>query len=474
MAVQYEKYKPYLVRVPTINDVSEKIQRFGVDNLYPQKAEMLVKRSLTLRGVLDRIADFINGEGFLDQNIAKLIVNKKGLEGSTLNKVLTQVSKSYSAFDTVCLHIGYNLNYQISSITPVPFSYVRFGLKDKEGKVCKLAYSANWEKDGRKGMDDKIVFYPVFNPDPLQVEKEIIECGGIQNYKGQIVFLTPEDGQYPLATFDAVFDDAQTQSELSVLKVSNVQNSFLSTLAIVYPGEFGSDQERQDFNDLIANKVGPSNAGSRIGIQDKTGTKKASDIFQSLSPTNLDKLFELTEKTIKENIIENYAFPKILLGITPDGLFAQANLEEAYTYANSITRNRRAYLSEVFSMLLKYWETPIETDAKIIEQRYVVEGISGGDAFEVNDNLKNMTGMQAVNFARILRKYQQKKYTRDVAQTMLRGGFGLSEDEITKLLDGIDTAATEEEGLTDTKVAAFTKDALMLKMKDSELLALIK
>lgn len=445
--VLYEQTKPLLVRTPTINDVTDRIQRFGLDNSYPQQAEMLLKRSLTLRAIVDRIADFINGEGFVDQNIAKMVVNRKGLQGQTLNKVLGIVSKPFTAFETIPLHIGYNLNFGISSITPIPFAFNRFGLKNpKTGCVDQIAYSTNWERDGRREPGGRgISFYPVFNPDPEVVGTQIEEAKGIGNYKGQILYLTPEDGQYSLATFDSVFDDAQTQIELGVCKVSNIQQSFLSTLAIMYPGEFSSDQERQDFNDLIANKTGARNAGSRIGLQDKSGLKKVSDMFVNLSPTNLDKLFELTEKTVKENIIENYAFPKILMGITPTGMFAQSEIEEAYTYANSITRNRRAALSEAFSLILKYWggiEGPIETDAAILEQRYVLNTGQGGTA-NVNETLKNLSGSQAINFARILRKYGEKKYTRQVAQTLLRGGFGLSDDEITALLNGVDAEAAE-------------------------------
>lgn len=447
----YEQAKPLLIRTPTINDVTDKILRFDSDNLYPQRAEMLIKRSLTLRAVIDRIADFINGEGFTDPVIASMIVNKQGLKGQSLNKVLTVVSKPYTAFETPVLHIGYSLNYGISSITPVPFSFIRYGLRDQQtGKIEMLAYSTNWERDGRRDPSKlKVRFYPVFNPDPEVVAAQCEAAGGIANYRGQILYMPPEEGQYPLATFDSVFDDAQSQIELGTFKVSNIQNSFLSTLAIIYPGEFGSKQEEFDFNDLISNKTGARNAGTRIGLQDRSGLKKASDIFANLTPVNIDKLFELTESTIKENIIENYSFPKILLGITPDGLFAQANMEESYTYANAITRNRRASLSEVFALLLEYWdgpEGPIQTTADIIEQRYITNtDVSAG--VDINDNLKNMTGMQAINFARILRKYEQGKYTRQVAETMLMSGFGLSTEEITKLLDGIDAAKEEDTGM---------------------------
>lgn len=441
--VVYEKVKPLVKRAPTIIDVTEKILRFDVDNLYPQRAEETVRRSATLQALMNRIADFVNGEGFQDQIVASMVLNQKGLKGQSANKVLQAVSHPFVRYRTVPMHVGYNLNGQICALNPIPFETVRFGLKNKEGKITHYAYSANWERDSRSSCEQNIRFYPRFNPDPNQVLLEIEKAGGIFNYRGQIMYATPEDGVYPLATFDAVYDDAQVQNEIGLFKIANTQNSFVGTTLIVYPGEFSSAQEEEDFRGLISNKVGARNAGTRIGLQDKTGTKKASDIVQPLNPPQLDKLFEYTEKSIKENIIESEAFPSMLLGKTPTGLFAQGDMEEAYTYVNAITRNRRSELSEIFSMLLSYWETPVITDAAIIEQRYILQSAQG-TAVDINDNLKGMSGRESINFARILRKYAQGKYDRNTAQTLLRSGFGLSEEEINKLLDGLDQAASED------------------------------
>lgn len=456
--VVYEKNKPLVKRVPTITDTTEKILRCDSDNLYQQRMEQLLRDSPTLLSVKSRVADFVNGEGFADPNIGNLIVNRKGLKGETLNRVLKNVSLDYVNWSSVAFHIGYNLNGSICAINPLPFKTIRFGLRDPlTKKIMKYAYSANWERDGKSSNEKNITFYHRFNPDPAVVLQQMQECKGIQNYKGQILYLTPVDDEYPLATFDAVSNDAQVQAEIGMFKVGNTQNSFLATLAVLYPGEFGSAEEEQNFRDLIANKSGSRNAGSRIGLQDKTGQRKASDMFQVLTPANLDKLYEYTEKSVKDNIIEHEAFPQILLGKSPNGLFAQGDMEEAYTYANAMTRNRRSELSEVFALLLSYWETPIQTDASIKEQRYIVEGDNTG--LQVNDNLKNMTGMQAIQFARILRNYEKGKANRQVSETLLRGGFGLSEDEIRKLLDGIDSAKAEDPGMQ----AMFKKMALAFK-----------
>lgn len=443
MAVLYEKASPLIRRVPTVVDTTDRILRFDSDNLYPQRAEETIRRSATLKSLYDRIADFVNGEGFADQAVANLIVNRKGLKGQTGNKILQAQTVPYVRYKTFPMHVGYNLLGQICELNPVPFEYIRMGLKTKDGKVTHYAYSSNWERDSRKGNEHNIRFYPRFNPEPAVVLEQIEKAGGIFNYRGQILYLTPEDDIYPLASFDAVYDDAQVQNEVGLFKIAHTQNGFFGTTLFVYPGTPSSSAERQDFENLIANKRGARNAGKRIGIYDPSGSKKASDIAQPLESENLDRQLEYTEKSVKENIIESEAFPTMLLGKTPTGLFAQGDMEEAYTYVNAITRNRRSELSEIFSLLFSYWETPIQTDAAIIEQRYIRQSAEGS-AVDINDNLKGMTGREAMNFARILRKYARKDYDRNTAETLLRGGFGLSEQEIKKLLDGLDQAAQED------------------------------
>ena len=440
--VAYDKPRPYLKRVPIISDPAEGILRYDYDNLYPQRAEEIVRRSYTLKAVVDRVADFLNGEGFLDPNIGGLVVNSKGWRGQTMDALLTACTPTFARFNSLCLHIGYDLNYRVASIEPIKFEYIRLSTKENGD----LLYSTNWERDGRKDHIKDAICYRPFNPNPDVVAEEIAEAGGIENYKGQILYYTPEYGEYPLASFDPVFDHAQAQGELGVLKISDIQNNFLSTLAIIYPGEFASDEEEYEFKKLIESKSGARGGGSRIGLQDKTGLKKAGDIFQQLSPVSLDKLYEFTETSVLNAIMENEAMPKELLGVRPEsGMFNQDNMEQAYTYFNAITRNRRATISEVFSYILQHWSTPIQSDCIIKQQQYIQETAAQAAASDltINDNLKNMSGAQSINFARILRKYGKGEYSREQATVLLRGGFGFTEEEISSLLDGYDQSADE-------------------------------
>lgn len=466
--IYYEPVKPIQLRVPTIVSRSQHLQLYDVDNLYPQRCEVAIKRSYTLRSIVNSVSEFLSGEGFVDPFIAKLIVSDENGMPVTLNKVLMKVCDPFSRYKTIPLHIGYNMNGKISSITPLKFEYIRFGMPDEYGKIETYKYCTNWELDGKKELKSRptIYDYHVFNPNPEHVLQQIEDCGGIDEYHGQILFMTPDLYEYPVATFDPVLDDAQTQDELGQFRLGYTQNGFMATLGLVYRGEFESDDEKKEFQNLIKKKKGAKNANSIIGLQDKTGSMKANEIFQKLEPANLDRLFEVTEKSAKNAIMENEGWPKILVGVEADsGMFNQQQIMDAYTLANAKTRRRRMHIAEVFSMLLSYWEKPIETDAAIKELQYTyiapasapatqlptsatpenkdINPQAPAEQVQINENLKNLTGTQSQALDRIVRKYMKGTYTRDVAKEMLKASVGFTDAQCDIWLP-IDTGMQED------------------------------
>lgn len=434
--VIYTKTVPLVKRIPTVIDNTDKVQRWDDDNLYPQRMNELASRAYTLNAVLKVMADFRAGEGFTDEEFGKIVVNNDSFIPQTFNDILNGVSEQISAFKTPCLHFGYNLNYTVSSIRLVDIEYVRFGLPNAQKAVTHLRYSTNWERSYLKEVGDrKVETYKMFNPDPEVVKLEIEEAGGIENYKGQILFLTPSLYQYPKHSADPVSDHAQTQAELGVFKKSSVQNRFAAIMAILYSGDFESNEEKEKFNRLISAKTGAAAAGSNIGIWDKSGTKKVNELFMPITPTNTDKLFELTEKSCVDAIIENEGIPKILVGIQKDGaMFKQEDIEDAYTYYNARTRKIRKALSRVFSYIATTWQDPIETDAAITDLSYLGDtGAQGG--VEPVEGMKDLSGRGNQGLNRIIREFKEGKTDLKIATAKIKAQFGLTDEQAAAFLD---------------------------------------
>lgn len=438
---------------PTIIDRNLEIFRWDSDNLYPQRMRELVKRSHTLNGVLNRIADFLAGEGFEDDALAKLIVNNDTFIGTTGDKLVEEITAQFARYKSFALHINYNLNYHISEMRIADIDYLRFGFPDPSGNISTLKYCTNWELQYNKQMGSVYIYdYDIFNPNPEVIASQIERDGGINNYKGQILWITPEIEKYPLATFHAVTDAAYAQGELGTFKRTQIDENFTTNFAVIYPGEFETKEEEDKFKALVSNHKGAR--GKRIiGIQDKSGLRKANELFMPLSPVNTDRLFEATETSVLNAIMENEAMPKELLGVRPEsGMFNQDNMQQAYIYYNTCTRKRRMLISQLLSKLFTFWNTPITSTANIIPLKYgdsinEQAAASNGelptgqqkptptaDELAANEVLRKLSRSELSKFYGYINDFKKGRATRDQTLIFLRA-YGLSDEAIDLFLN---------------------------------------
>lgn len=371
------QYEPIRERVATWIDRRFHIQGYGEDNLYPQRAIIARDSSKTAKPCCERYSEFLNGEGFTSPQLASLILNRKGHTG---NDFLDHIAKSFSWSNGFFVHVGYNLNYKINSVKVLNFEYNRFDIPDSEGDFFKIKYSTNWENNQWKNPKSfmEIVDYDVFNPDPMVVKDQIEQCGGILNYKGQIFYWTPEEGQYPKATFDVVFDQAQTQSEIAIFDLSMEQNGFKAGHIMLVPQKFESLQEAETFKQGVNDFTGRG-AGGVLILENPDGVLKADEVIKTMQMQNTDSLHVNVDKRSKNDIREAFGMPAEILGQLPDaGMFNQQQITDAYTYYNSLTRNGRNIISRQVKKLFASWYQPITEDFSIIPQKYQIETQSLG------------------------------------------------------------------------------------------------
>ena len=370
MGFQHIRYDPDVKRLRTFVDKSEGIQWYTRNNLYPQIVEAIRDRSYTIKSACDRLSKFLRGEGFEDKALADLIVNSKGL---TVNGLLKSVVTDAASFSgSFVVHLGVNMLGKYNNISVWPLQYWRFGLPDDNGDLHDYKYNSNWEQDPYKEVNNakKIIEYPKFNPDPEFIKEQIAEWG--VGFPGHVMYITPLEDQYPLATFDSVLDQGQTQEEIGLYRLSAIQNGLNAGYIFSYPGKFEDDQKALQFKDGLDPHKGGKGAGSIIVIEDEGGTKKAADLITPLTVQNNDKIHEFISKDDKNAIMEAFAMPKGILGVLPEtGMFNQQQLTEEYTYYNSITRDYRTDISEAFKRIFSNWHQPVESDFKIKELQYI-------------------------------------------------------------------------------------------------------
>lgn len=364
------KYEPLLIRVPTWIDRRFQIQGYDADNLYPQRAKEARNRSFTTKSACARYGEFIVGEGFEDKAFGSMIVNAK--KRHTANDLLDHVSESMSWANGFYIHVGYNLNYRPNCVLVVPFEFPRFGIPDGDGEFSILRYCNNWENNPYKNPSSiqEIFDYPIFNPDPAVVKDQIESAGGIRNYLGQIFVWTPEDGQYPKATFDAVIDQAQTQSEIGILDLAMEQNGLKAGHAIMYPGKFETTKEEKEFKDGV-NAFSGQGAGGALILENPSGTLKANEIIVPLQMQNADEMHEGVDKRVRNAIRTSFGMPPEIIGEMPEsGMFNKQQMEDAYAYYNSVTSKARNVVSRQLAKIFSHWHVPVSGNFNIVEKQY--------------------------------------------------------------------------------------------------------
>lgn len=358
----YSVQKPIVKkRVPVFVDRTDHILRYDIDNLYPQRNEETSARSGITMSCMERLARFTRGRGFANTAFGNHIVNRKQ---QTVNKILHLNAIDYGQHNGFALHFNYNLAGTISEVNFTHFKYCRLGLPDDNHFIHDVKFSTNWEQDPYKELKSTrdIVTYDMFNPNPDIVLAQIDRDEGIHNYKGQILYYTPEMFVYPKSTFDAVVDSVQTSAEVPEFELGNVQNSFNADGIFRYKGKFESKTEKDQFKYEINQFKGPKNAGSILVIEDESETD--GKLFEKIDRNNNDRLYDSTDTKSRNRIIERYAIPKPLLGIYPEsGMFNQENMRDAFAIYNEHTEDRRADMSEVYRLWTQAYRDVINPES---------------------------------------------------------------------------------------------------------------
>lgn len=367
--IEVYQRQPVIKRLPTFISRTEGIQLYTKNNVYPQLVKEIKNRSYTVKSACERLSTFIAGDGFEDQAVGSLVVNEKG---NTLNEILKKVSIDASVFSgSFAIYLKVNALGQFNDISVWPFEYFRLGLPNENGDVFNIKYNSNWERDPYKEIDntERIFTYPVFNPNQEEIQARI-EDEGI-NYPGQVYYFTPDEDQYPLATFDSVLDQAQTQEEIGIFRLSSIQNGLQAGAVFSYPGTFEDESSEKKFKDKLNKHKGGKGANSIIVVEDPDGQRKAADLVTPLTIQNSDKIHEFISRDDKEAIMEAFAMPKEILGVLPtSGMFNIQMMQESYIYYNTITRDYRENVSNALRKIFTNWHTPVGDNFKIKPQQY--------------------------------------------------------------------------------------------------------
>lgn len=375
MRVSATKTSPRVER--NIYITSKQIKGYGYNNDYPQKILEIVNSSGTGKVCMDIYVKFVGGAGFTDQVFSDTIINSKNERVSSLQRKFAKDLKLYNGFACLVKYDGMGMP---SEYYNVPFEHCRLEVI-KYNYTGKIAIHPDWTNiTGKPFVQDDVKIINRYNPSTVIVEMTL--ASGPENYPGQVYYFTTDgDFEYPICPFDPIVGDMLTEESVSTVKYRNAKFNFLQAGILVRKGikprtlPDGTidplnayNQEQAASAEQIKKMQGDQNA-SKIWIVDVDADEEVPQ-FIDFSAKNYDRQYEVTEKTIQQNIGSMFMIPPVLRGIDVGAGFGSELVAQAYAFMNSVVGDDRAMIENVFKDLFQFYMTKF-TDFTIKPLEYV-------------------------------------------------------------------------------------------------------
>jgi hypothetical protein len=360
------------------------IKAYGRGNLYPQEAKAILDASSTGAQCADRYARFIEGEGIANAAIYGLEVNRYG---ETADDIVTSVAQDLANYGGFALHVNYDLACRIVEMQHVPFESCRLQEDDDSGYIGHIVTHPDWTARTTRGgkivkvSKDTIVTYDRFNPDPAIVRAQIAASGGIEYYRGQIMWVsTAGRDRYPLPKYDRVLTDLSTDEGLSNIKFRNARCNFLASAFVITKrsqtlNEVDERQravEAQGFAEELAQFQGDETGNVLISLTVDNDEDKPEIL--SFPTKNFDKDFTVTDNSVVERIYSAFEQEPFLCIRSGKLGFSGTTIHDCYNYYSSLVNKEQRIISRALERVFDNWHEPLaSTSCDIKPLTYNVE-----------------------------------------------------------------------------------------------------
>lgn len=338
-------------------NTGDRVINYGEGNLYPQEIAELIYASKTASAAVEKMTENIICEGFKNKEFAEITNDN----GCNMNDVLEATANDVARFKGWAWVVQYGLTptgYQPRNVYNVPFEYVRAEMNDNyknDPTVKSWRVFNNWEKQSVKSTSVKgnSIVYPTFNPESFAAEVE--ECGGIENHKGQLLYVNLSTTRpYPISTFHAVRNEMGAEDK-NGRYVNRTLGRGFHMCSIVSHGDFETEQAQQEFRDTLAEMMGSENAGSVLTVRDENVAtdKPFIKVDQLGSPIDRELYRAYVEPLRKDIAIAAYNIPLPLIDsslLTFSNASGEVMKELQRIYRNSLAKVRDRISRELYQV----------------------------------------------------------------------------------------------------------------------------
>lgn len=300
-------------------DYARGFMKWGKKNDYPFFLNELLESSPTHGGILKNKIRYIAGMGVeaVSGDVTDFLANK--YTDFDMSEVVDMIVADFEIYNGIVVKGTWDkAGQKVVMWEHIDFDNCRFS---EDEMTCYI--SDDW--------DAQIQSPEKTNYRELPVYSDSNRTGSFFIYiKENSKKLKKEKGIYPKPTYSSGIMAINTEANINKYNNALLENGFTTgTLIVFNDGKPETEEEGRKIKDKLLQDTGAENAGAvRVTFAD--GKDKSVEVH-NLNGNDLDKRFDLTNKTSVENIVKAHqVFYSPLFGLKPEGSFNAAESADLF------------------------------------------------------------------------------------------------------------------------------------------------
>jgi DNA-binding MarR family transcriptional regulator len=424
----------------------EGYMQYGQNNDYPQYLLDLFNKSAKHNAIIRGKVNYIVGNGWAGEQAIVQKVNRD----ETLNDLTKKVALDLELFGGAYIQVIWSvMGGQVAELWHCDYTKIRTN-KDN----TQFWYKDDWKATRNQ---EKAEIYNSFNP----ANPQGVQILYVKEYR-------PGMNVYSLPGYFGALNYIESDVEVSKHVLGNAQTGFSASKLITLPNGEPSPEEKRLVSRQFDNMYTGADGKKYLLAFVNDVTRKP--IVDDLGASDLTKEdFGRVDELIQTNIFSGHQITSPdLFGIAvPGQLGNRQQLRDSYEiFNNTYVRYKQMQIEGVFNMLGKYAGVteelvlqpvdPIGIDfsenviLQVAPKEWILEKLGidptqyglpieteqpmAASPLSVNEHIKGLKGREWQNMQRIIRDFNRGKITREQASSMLKGGYALSDEEVSTWL----------------------------------------
>jgi hypothetical protein len=310
---------------------------YGADNRFPLHLLSLLNTSAKHNAIVNGKANYIAGHGIVFDDDSKQYLVDKPINRSkeTINDILDKITLDIETFGGCYLEIIYNQFGDAVSLYHIDYAKVRSNADNTFFYI-----SEEW---ATKAKPTDIQGIAAFNPEN-PTGKQIIY---LKEYR-------PGVNTYTLPTYQGALNYIELDVAVSEFHLNAIHNGMMPSKMLSFNNGIPTEEEQRKIERQVKDKFsGEKNAGKFI-INFNNDPAKAPTVID-LSASDLDKQFDMLNKTIQQEIFSGHRITSAsLFGISQEGaLGGRTEMRDAYEiFQNTYVNGKQLFIERWLAYIL--------------------------------------------------------------------------------------------------------------------------